>query len=76
MSYVEMILGSMVINNLSSIKTGVLWIDAIMLIAIVLGSFIVRDINFTTYVNKIVANFFLKKKPKKNNIYVQKRRTI
>lgn len=65
MSYVEMILGSMVINNLSSIKTGVLWIDAIMLIAIVLGSFIVRDINFTTYVNKIVANFFLKKNQKK-----------
>ena len=65
MQYFEIMMGSMIMNNLTALKTGSIIFDSIIIILIILGSCIFSDHKSKTLIKEFVFNIFYGKKKEK-----------
>ena len=66
MQYFELMMGSMIMNNISNFKTNVLWIDFRLLVGILIGIYISRDPKINSCIKEIIYQFLFPFKNEKN----------
>lgn len=73
MQYFELMMGSMIMNNISNFKTDVLWIDFLLLIGILIGVYISRDPKINNYIKEIMYQFIFPFRNEKKITFMFKR---
>lgn len=57
MQYFELILGSMMMNNIQSFRTNILWLDFFLLFIIMIGFYCYRDNYISNYITEQIHSF-------------------
>ena len=73
MQYFDIMIGSMIMNNISELKTGFIIIDILLISLILIGSFIFNDHKLKTKLFDYINNFLNKKKKEKKVTFMFKR---
>ena len=73
MQYLELMFGSMIMNNLSDLKTDILWLDLSILLMILISFYCMRDSKISTSIKEKIHDIIFPSKNEKRITFMFKR---